>query len=344
MRHKSLLYHWYAQRAITDETMPQALESVTHASFAQWLRFLNQLLLGSSVMCFGSSLICFIAYNWHYLTRLSKLALLEAIWLVLMIVPLALLKYVSHHPAVKHAVSWSSLLTAIATGGVLAYIGQAYQQGADDWQLFAAWSVLSLPWIWLGRSDWHIGLLALLLNLSLFLWFQVNDWPLFQQWFPDETFSCLLWWQVLLNLVLHLTLLFLNRRKPVCWGGAKFSEALAGLAMWVFMLIVIADAIFTGNFLLEQGNRHFLWSWSQSFWWLISVVLLVTYWNRHCLYGLALLMFAQIVYSQMWLLRWLNSSQLETYGYLLMSASSVGMSVAVSLWLLKLQRRFEEQP
>lgn len=341
MRHKALLYHWYQQGALAEAHMPQAL-AMTKAQPQQWQAFFNQLLLGGAVLCLGSALICFIAYNWQHFGRLGKLALLESIWLLLMLAPLLLLKYSARIAIFKVALPWVSLLTAIVSGGVLAYVGQAYQQGADDWQLFAIWSLLALPWLWLGRSDWHWGLLALLLNLTLWQWFEVNGWSAFQHWFPGEQATSLLWWQVLLNIVLHLTLLRLNHLAMTQWPAAKVTEALCGAALWLLMLVAIANAIFSGDLLFDRGASPTFWSWSQACWWLISAMMLIIYWRGRCLYGLALLMFAQLFYLHMWLLRALSVFHLESSGYLLMSASAVGLSVAISLWLMKLQRQFGE--
>ncbi|MDN5369921.1 MAG: hypothetical protein PWP74_1229 [Shewanella sp.] len=343
MRRKSLLYHWYQQGALTEETMPQAL-AMTKAQPQQWQSFISQLLLGGVVLCLGSALICFIAYNWQHFGRLGKLALLESIWLLLMVAPLLLQQYSARFAICNIALPWICLLTAIVTGGVLAYVGQAYQQGADDWQLFAFWSLLALPWLWLGRRDWHWGLLAVLLNLTLSLWFQIHGWPAFQRWFPGEQSTCLLWWQVLLNLALHLTLFRLNRLSIAQWPTAKVAEALCGAALWLLMLVAIANAIFSGDLLFDGGASPTFWSWSQACWWLISAMMLMIYWRAHCLYGLALLMFAQLFYLHMWLLRVLGEYHLESSGYLLMSASAVGLSVTISLWLMKLQRQFGETP
>jgi uncharacterized membrane protein len=91
----------------------------------------------------ASGLIFWIAANWQTQTRMFKLGLIEA--------ALAL--------AVVAACLWprarlAALLCAhLVLGGLLAFVGQTYQTGADAWQLFAVWAVLSLIWTLLARSD-----------------------------------------------------------------------------------------------------------------------------------------------------------------------------------------------
>ena len=64
----------------------------------------------------------------------------------------------------------------MATGAVLALVGQTYQTGADVWELFAAWAALMLPFAWLSRStaSWVLWLgvanLALMRALSQSVW------------------------------------------------------------------------------------------------------------------------------------------------------------------------------
>ena len=100
-------------------------------------------LLLVAALLLGSGLIFWIAANWQEQSRLFKLGLIEG--------ALAL--------SVLAACVWprariAALLCAtLALGGLLAYVGQTYQTGADAWQLFAAWAALSLIWVGLARSD-----------------------------------------------------------------------------------------------------------------------------------------------------------------------------------------------
>ena len=58
------------------------------------------------------------------------------------------------HFVYEHFISaGNKQLMAMVTGGIaglLAFVGQTYQTGADAWQLFATWAALALVWA-LGR-------------------------------------------------------------------------------------------------------------------------------------------------------------------------------------------------
>lgn len=91
----------------------------------------------------ASGLIFWIAANWQAQTRMFKLGLIEAA-LALSIVAACL------WPRARLA---ALLCAHLVLGGLLAFVGQTYQTGADAWQLFAVWAALSLIWTLLARSD-----------------------------------------------------------------------------------------------------------------------------------------------------------------------------------------------
>ncbi len=65
------------------------------------------------------------------------------------------------------------LLLSLLAGALLALTGQIYQTGADTFQLFAWWAVLILPWVLVSRFSplWLVWLA--LLNLAVYLYFQI---------------------------------------------------------------------------------------------------------------------------------------------------------------------------
>ena len=106
----------------------------------------------------GAGLIFWIAANWQEHSRMFKLGLIEAAlglsWLLALLWPRARV---------------AALLCAhLALGGLLAFVGQTYQTGADAWQLFAVWAALSLIWTALARSDvlWTLWVLVVATGLT----------------------------------------------------------------------------------------------------------------------------------------------------------------------------------
>ena len=57
----------------------------------------------------------------------------------------------------------------LALGGLLAFVGQTYQTGADAWQLFAVWAALSFLWAVVARRDvvWALWLLVAALGIAM---------------------------------------------------------------------------------------------------------------------------------------------------------------------------------
>lgn len=110
------------------------------AALARWLPR-GVAVLGAALG--GLGLILWVAANWAQFGRFGRFALLEATLLAMAIGAAAL-------PRARLPLG---LIALLAIGGLFAYFGQTYQTGADPWQLFALWAVLSLPLVFALRSD-----------------------------------------------------------------------------------------------------------------------------------------------------------------------------------------------
>lgn len=104
-----------------------------------WPRILRTLFTLGAALLLATALVFFIAYNWNEMGRFARLALLEAA----VVLCAALAGWFGPRTLPGRAAGTAGI---VATGALLAFIGQTYQTGADPWQLFAAWTVLSLPW------------------------------------------------------------------------------------------------------------------------------------------------------------------------------------------------------
>ena len=113
-----------------------------------------------AALLLGAGLIFWVAANWQDQTRTFKLHLLEAAVLVSSVAALA-------WPRGRTALL---LLATLAMGGLLAFVGQTYQTGADAWQLFATWAALALLWALAARRDAMWALWLLITGLGLALW------------------------------------------------------------------------------------------------------------------------------------------------------------------------------
>jgi uncharacterized membrane protein len=133
---------------------------------AEWRLFLARLTLWLGVAALGAAVIFFFAFNWAALGRFAKFALVEAGILAALLACWRLDLDGAPGKAVL-------LLLSLLTGALLALTGQVYQTGADTYELFAWWAVLILPWVLVGRSValWLVWLA--LLNVALYLYFQI---------------------------------------------------------------------------------------------------------------------------------------------------------------------------
>jgi uncharacterized membrane protein len=113
-----------------------------------WHRWAMRTLLVLGAVHFLAGVIFFFAYNWDELSVISKFGLVQS-GLILSFVAAMMLR-------LETAAGQGMLIaTSVFTGVLLAVIGQVYQTGADAWELFAAWSALTLPWALVSRSSAH---------------------------------------------------------------------------------------------------------------------------------------------------------------------------------------------
>lgn len=150
---------------------PPALERALRLAVASparsaWRRFLSAVLLGFGSLLLLSGVIYFFAYNWAALHRFGKLGLLLGAILAACVAAWRL--------GDGLAGQFALLFAAVLVGPLLAVYGQAYQTGADPYELFLAWSLLVLPWVALARFEplWLLLLLLVDTALTLF-WVQI---------------------------------------------------------------------------------------------------------------------------------------------------------------------------
>ena len=111
----------------------------------------------------GLGVIFWVAANWQDWGRLTQLVLLQAVLAVAVLGAVL----VPQHTKLRAALL---LLAMLVLGGLLAFVGQTYQTGADPWQLFAAWAALSLLWVLVVRSDALWTFWVLITGAAIALW------------------------------------------------------------------------------------------------------------------------------------------------------------------------------
>ncbi len=272
-----------------------------------------------AALLLGAGLIFWVAANWQDQTRAFKLHLLEAAVLASSLAALA-------WPRGRTALL---LLATLALGGLLAFVGQTYQTGADAWQLFATWAALALVWALAVRRDALWALWLLIAGLALALWSGDALFnPLQSLLFGRSSRSLLtpvLWLAVFL-LPLALPRLRLlpegARSAPLSWRLA----ALMALGAWC------TYALF-GLFMREQLWQYFFNSalvlGAAALAWALRP-------RDFVVLGLAVLALNVLVVSGFARLLFEGGSSVNmAFGVTLIAAVCVGVSAT---WLLRLQR------
>ncbi|WP_299074542.1 DUF2157 domain-containing protein [uncultured Paraglaciecola sp.] len=215
------------QKYLSLEQSPDALaSSEISPSAKQWQGFIATMLLWFGAMALAFSVIFFIAANWQDIGRMTKFALVE-IALVMAMVSFVKCK---HDNKLKQA---SLVVSMLLVGALMALFGQTYQTGADPWQLFFNWAIVTTPWVIISRSSVMWVLWLQLLNLSVGLYYQTfggflsYNWPLFL-----FNALALLVWQV--SVVKYS---FLNKGWAINWLALVSSY----FGLWVFSQALFDD-------------------------------------------------------------------------------------------------------
>ncbi|WP_271910204.1 DUF2157 domain-containing protein [Vreelandella alkaliphila] len=179
------------QGVIPPEQVPLAVKVAgLHPSAHAWALLIDRLLLWLGGLALACAVLFFVAFNWSDMGRLPRFALVQA--------ALVLSAGIAVWGSASVMLFRVALTAAFLLIGVLlALVGQVYQTGADPWQLFFLWSLLTLPLVWVARFDalWvaWIGLL----NLSVWLYSSTWGGILGSVFFTD---NAALWGLVLINL------------------------------------------------------------------------------------------------------------------------------------------------
>lgn len=159
------------QGVIPPEQVTRAVQaSGLHPSPRAWALFIDRLLLWLGGLALAFAVLFFVAYNWAEMGRWLRFGVVQAA--TVLAVGIAIWPKAS--PMVQRVALTSATLLV---GVLLALFGQVYQTGADPWQLFFSWAVLTLPWVWVARFELLWVLWLGLLNLAVGLYFHTWGVP-----------------------------------------------------------------------------------------------------------------------------------------------------------------------
>ncbi|HKB81690.1 MAG TPA: DUF2157 domain-containing protein, partial [Burkholderiales bacterium] len=275
-----------------------------------WQRFLDQLLLWLGALLLAAGVIFFFAYNWNDLGRIAKFGLVEALIVAALIVVWRI--------GLEHIAGKVTLLAvSLFVGALLALVGQTYQTGADTFELFAAWAVLILPWVLVGRlaALWLVWLG--LLNLAVIFYYMIFG-GLFGFLFDPEK---LLWVLFAVNTVALVAWeIIAARNAHEQWAVRLLATASGGL--------VTALALYSVAEFRNEGGLGLL-AWAVYF-----VAVYVAY--RHMVLDVYILaggVLSVIVVVTTWLATHLMKSGDAAGAMLFIGLVVIGLSAAGGWWL-----------
>lgn len=293
----------------------------TAASWAAWLdRAL--LVLGAALLCAG--VVVFFAFNWQALHKFARFG-------VLAVLISALAGFAALRPAGDAPGRAALFGASVCTGVLLAVIGQVYQTGADAWQLFALWAVLSVPWALAARGAPHWWLTIVLANLALLRWFSLRPGVsgMFELMFGGADKASLL--LLTAGALAQLALWFALCRWAPQWGfrgraGARILAALAcAYAGWLGLGAVAGRDFDVGLFSAA-----------------LLFLAVLAWWFRTRAFDvlvLSLAAFAGIALTVAAIGRLVFEGRSETGGFLLLGMVTIGLSAAAATWLTRAYRR-----
>lgn len=159
------------QGVIPPEQVTRAVQaSGLYPSPRAWALFIDRLLLWLGGLALAFAVLFFVAYNWAEMGRWLRFGVVQAATVVAV--------GIAVWPKASWMVSRVALTSAtLLVGVLLALFGQVYQTGADPWQLFFSWALLTLPWVWVARFELLWVLWLGLLNLAVGLYFRTWGGP-----------------------------------------------------------------------------------------------------------------------------------------------------------------------
>lgn len=139
------------------------------ADRAAWRTFADKLMLGVGIGLVVTGVVFFFAANWDAVSQSMRIGLALGAHVVA-VVAAAVLGL--HKPAGRAAAAGAALLV----GPALLTYGQAYQTGADAWELFAGWAALAVPFAFIVRGTLLWAVVLGLMRASAFFYVaQLSD-------------------------------------------------------------------------------------------------------------------------------------------------------------------------
>ncbi len=191
---------------------------------AEWREFAVRSLGIAGVLSLAAGVVFLVAFNWQNLGLYARFAMVEAPLLAALVA--AWIKGVD-----RLSGKLALMLAVLLTGALLAFFGQTYQTGADVYELFLGWALLSLPWVIACRYAPCWALWVLLVNAAAALYAGTSG----RTWFLHLLLDRWQWspWSLpfLLDLLLYVTVVSLSRWQEIGLSEGWLRRGIMAVAM-----------------------------------------------------------------------------------------------------------------
>ena len=209
-----------------------------------WHLFAERALLFLGLGLIVAAVVFFFAANWGAMTRGARLGLALAAHVVTALVAA---RFGTQSTTGRAAAAGAALLI----GPALLTYGQAYQTGADAWQLFAAWTALAIPFALVARGTAIWVVVLVLARVSAFLFADQHHIP--------GSHGEGMYAAAFASLLLDAGAYAFARRRPTPWlGTGVVALAIATVALPLAAIIVDAHAldVWSGLLLAAAVGAH----------------------------------------------------------------------------------------
>lgn len=196
-----------------------------------WIRWAFRALLALGVGHLLAGIVFFFAYNWNSLPAFAKFAILQGGIVVSVLAALIL--------NITRATGQMLLIgAAVLVGTLLAVIGQVYQTGANAYELFTLWALLTTPFVVASRSaaHWLVWLVIAYLAFTLYA-HQVLMWPYGE--LSTETLQILLAVATVAILAIREIAVQMGSE----WLGARWTRLVLAFAAITFAFLPAVDYV-----------------------------------------------------------------------------------------------------
>jgi uncharacterized membrane protein len=222
---RELIEELWFHRKITKEQGEYALNLLYPADY-QWGFYISKLLLviGNSLMISG--IIFFFAFNWAKIPPMVKLYAIQFSIVYCVIA--------AYYYSLENLSSKILLLSgSILIGVYLAVLGQIYQTGANSYELFAGWVLLTFCWTLISNFSVQWFFWLLITNISLILWWQQAASPSKEMEFMIMTYM------IMLNGTALAVREYLVKNMAYTWLDERWMRSIVVILLLILMSISI---------------------------------------------------------------------------------------------------------